>query len=311
MPTRPTSAPGEGGGAGSAGSARPDAPDAASRENEAVALEVLERRLPALAFDQVKDASLVTPQNAALEWVLYEDAFAHDWAGLAAGAEVAEMDFLQRYVAYTLYAVLTGEGWRESDLWTTAADVCDWYGATCVGEAEDAAREDAEGLGVERGLQQGGGGGSGHPRAIHTLQLANNNLYGWLPPDLAVLTSLEHLELHRNGIFGEIPPSIYDMTGLRTLFLDANRLEGPMSTAIGNLVNLEKFTLSENRMGGTIPTEIGRLTNLEMIWLYNNKNLEGPFPAEMGNLVNLSACSFVTSRLSQSPCVMSHLALPA
>ena len=207
---------------------------------EDVALSVLRINLPEESYEAVSDATFRTPQNDALNWVLYDDTWEYDWEGLAEDPPDAdaEFDFMQRYVAATLYMVFTGANWEDNTGWLSGQDVCVWYGVTCT-------------------IVQGKG-------AISILKLDNNNLRGWIPPDISVLTYLEEIEFHRNRVGGELPPHLFGMTSLKTLFLDDNRIQGTVASELGNMVNLEKLTLNSNRMEGTIPTEVGQMESLNM-----------------------------------------------
>ena len=243
---------------------RPPTPaDEESVSKEIAALSVLKSILPVESYAAVSDVNLATPQNAALDWILYEDEFMDPyWEGLSQNPpdEEAEFHFIQRYVAMTLYTVLDGVSWADNSNWKTSEDVCTWYGIDCVGEdvGEGAYQEQGNG-GRRRELQEEEREGT-----IIGLKLSQNFLDGWLPADISALTSLQHLEMHKNKIRGELPPYLYDMTSLRTLFLDDNKIEGEIPAEVGNLVNLEKLTLNENEIWGEIPVEIGLLTKLNM-----------------------------------------------
>ncbi|KAL7546763.1 hypothetical protein ACHAWF_010096 [Thalassiosira exigua] len=281
---------------------RPPASEGAA-EKEAVALAALERNVPAESYAAVADAGLATPQNEALNWVLYDDSFAYDWEGIAAGDAAAETAFVQRYALATLYAVLNGPEWDESENWRTGADVCEWYGVECVGESDGGEagagtsaralrRRDARygtlGNGNEEGADRGTRRLQLNEGAVRALRLVDNGLEGWLPPDLSSLADLEEIEMHRNKIYGEIPPHIYGMVQLTTLFLDDNRLGGTIATEIGTMQNLDKLTLNDNDFQGEISSEIGNLGKLTMLWLFNNGELGGSIPTEVGRLTNLS-----------------------
>lgn len=223
------------------------------KENAAIA--VLKKNLPEESYNAVADPDIATPQNAALNWVLYDDTFEYDWDGLALDppASDAEFNFMQRYVAVTLYTVLDGDNWENNTNWKTDAGVCTWHGIICYGDVTDEA-------GGGRRVQQQ----QTSENAIHSLLLSNNKLRGWLPADISTLTGLVGLEMHKNKIIGQLPPHLYNMTTLRTIFMDDNKLTGTIATEIGQLTNLEKFTLNENEITGSVPTEIGGLEKLSL-----------------------------------------------
>lgn len=227
---------------------------------ENAAMTIIKKNLPVESYNAVADPDIATPQNAALNWVLYDDSFEYDWEGLAQDppASDAEFNFMQRYVAVTLYTVLDGDNWENNTNWKTEVGVCKWHGIKCYGEVV------GEGGNGRRLQQQQQQKQQTRETAIHSLQLSNNLLRGWLPADISALSSLVDLEMHKNKIIGQLPPHIYNMKTLRTIFMDDNQLTGTIATEIGQLSNLEKFTLNENEMTGTVPTEIGRLEKLSM-----------------------------------------------
>ncbi|XP_056167377.1 MDIS1-interacting receptor like kinase 2-like [Syzygium oleosum] len=118
------------------------------------------------------------------------------------------------------------------------------------------------------------------------LKLANNLLFGNIPPSMADLAKLTHLDLSRNDLTGPIPASIGNLSNLNVLSLFENELSGPIPSSIGNLRNLNVLSLYNNKLSGPIPPIIGNLSNLNVLALYNNK-LSGPIPQEIGNLRSL------------------------
>jgi len=56
------------------------------------------------------------------------------------------------------------------------------------------------------------------------LDILNNNLSGWIPPDLGALTDLEVLELSRNSLTGPIPSELGTLSNLWKLQLTLNDL---------------------------------------------------------------------------------------
>jgi hypothetical protein len=237
----------------------PNGEEYVAKENAAMA--VLKRNLPEESYTAVTDPDVNTPQNAALNWVLYDDTFEYDWDGLSQDppASDAEFDFMQRYVAVTLYTVLDGDNWENNTNWKTDVGVCKWHGIKCHGDVAEEGDVEGGGRRMQQQQQQ-----PTREDAIHSLLLSNNQLRGWLPADISALSSLVDLEMHKNKIIGQLPPHIYDMTTLRTIFMDDNQLTGTIGTEIGQLTNLEKFTLNQNEITGSVPTEIGGLEKLSM-----------------------------------------------
>ena len=82
--------------------------------------------------------------------------------------------------------------------------------------------------------------------------LVHVNLSGSIPPDIALLTSLQELNLDFNSITGTIPPSIGTcLTSLREIDLRSNSLTGTLPDSFRNLENLEELFLQKNDLTGT------------------------------------------------------------
>jgi hypothetical protein len=124
----------------------------------------------------------------------------------------------------SLYNHTNGEGWVRRDGWLTTATPCSWYGVAC---------------------------NFGH---VSSLELADNGLYGDIPPKIVNLSNLVILDLSNNGLSGNIPPKIGNLTNLVDLNLSNNRLNGNIPPEIGNLTNLLNLDLTNNELSESIPT---------------------------------------------------------
>jgi Leucine-rich repeat (LRR) protein len=121
------------------------------------------------------------------------------------------------------------------------------------------------------------------------LNLFNNQLSGFIPPEIGNLTSLIQLNLNKNYLTGSIPPEIGNLTNLTNLTLYNNQLSGFIPPEIGNLTNLTNLNLFNNQLTGSIPPEIGSLTNLTNFQLSDNQ-LTGKIPESICDLdVNWSS----------------------
>jgi Leucine-rich repeat (LRR) protein len=228
---------------------------------EDVALEILRQMLPTKAYTALSDPYIDSAQSSALDFILNDDEFVYDWDGLASTPidPDAQINFIQRYTAATLFLSTQGKNWNNNEGWMGRMNVCTWFGVVCD----------------ENGL-------------VTSLSLSDNNLMGPIPADLKTLGNLHTIELHKNLLSGQIPSSLFEMNELKILYLDGNQLEGGISDSIGQMSKLEKLTLNDNQLSGDIPSTIGELDNLDMLWLYNNPAVTGNIPAEIGNCQKLS-----------------------
>jgi Leucine-rich repeat (LRR) protein len=94
------------------------------------------------------------------------------------------------------------------------------------------------------------------------------SLYGTIPTENGLLTSLEILNLDSNNVIGTIPTELCQLSNLYHLNLGHNMLTGSIPTEIGLLSNLEHLMLNSNPdMSGSVPTTITQLTSLQTTFL--------------------------------------------
>lgn len=107
----------------------------------------------------------------------------------------------ERDILIALYKATDGQHWTHNSGWLGAPGTeCDWYGVFCDDRV-------------------------GSPFVL-SLDLAQNNLAGTIPPDLGKLNGLTSLELSENKLEGTIPPELDQLTHLEWLSLVGNRLTG-------------------------------------------------------------------------------------
>lgn len=96
---------------------------------------------------------------------------------------------------------------------------------------------------------------------VKSLDLSNRDLRE-LPPEIGMLTSLEHLDLSYNYI-ETIPPEIAKLQSLKTLLLLRNEIS-QIPPELGSLPNLTLLDISHNRFTD-LPPELGKLGNLKTL----------------------------------------------
>lgn len=126
-----------------------------------------------------------------------------------------------------------------------------------------------------------------------TLNLGNNSLYGTIPLEIGLLTSLNFLYLDKNKLTSRIPFSIGNLRNLFILNLKDNKLFGSIPSSIGNMTLLTRLDLNNNNLSGSVPREIGQLESLVELKLSSN-NFTGHLPRDLclgGLLVNFTAAN--------------------
>lgn len=113
---------------------------------------------------------------------------------------------------------------------------------------------------------------------------ASNNLFsGYIPENLAKLSSLQVLDISSNDISGEISNSISSLKYLTEFNASMNRLSGEVPETIGSLPVLTILDLSKNQLHGSIPNSMSNL-KLNVLNLSFN-DLTGEIPISLQNQV--------------------------
>ena len=175
-----------------------------------------------------------------------------------AGKAIADDAASDRAALVAFYKATGGDNWKNNANWLSEKPLASWHGVSTDSE--------------ER---------------VKFLALTNNNLTGFLPPELGQLTKLEDLGLDGNQLTGFLPPELGQLTKLEDLGLGGNQLTGFLPPELGQLTKLEDLRLGINQLTGTIPPELGQLTKLERLELAINQ-LTGTIPPELGQLTKLT-----------------------
>ncbi|CAB9514965.1 Leucine Rich Repeat [Seminavis robusta] len=123
---------------------------------------------------------------------------------------------------------------------------------------------------------------------LQSIFMPKRGLEGSIPPELALLTTLEAIHWSRNDLKSYIPSSIFlELTNLKQLDLGHTMLSGTIPPTIGSLSNLIMLDFGYTTLSGKLPSELGRLTNLELFFVDESPLISGPIPSELGLLPNL------------------------
>ncbi|XP_030481483.1 receptor protein kinase CLAVATA1 [Cannabis sativa] len=119
------------------------------------------------------------------------------------------------------------------------------------------------------------------------LTIACDNLTGKLPAEMANLKSLKHLNISNNAFSGIFPGEItLGMTELEVLDIYDNSFTGPLPVEIVGLKKLKHLHLGGNYFSGSIPENYSEIQSLMYLGL-NGNSLTGKFPASLALLQNL------------------------
>mmetsp|Transcript_3203 Transcript_3203/g.5509 ORF Transcript_3203/g.5509 Transcript_3203/m.5509 type:complete len:813 (-) Transcript_3203:226-2664(-) len=211
----------------------------------------------------------VSPQTQAAMW-LSSDPEAQTYS---------DQKLIQQYVLATLYYSTNGDNWKSSTSWLVeGSDECTWWGIGCNSDG-----------------------------GIRSIDLANDNLSGPLPPEIHLLSdTLEEAFLNANEISSSIPSSIGRLKSLKRLQLTGNRLTGILPSSLGEMTILRNFSVKNNQLIGTLP-ELGSLSLLRNFDVSKN-GITGTIPSSLSGMASLVSLHLSDNMLEGTiPAAMSQL----
>lgn len=141
----------------------------------------------------------------------------------------------QRDALIAFYNATNGDEWIDNTNWCSDRPISEWYGVRCES--------------------------NGGNEEVVGIYMPDNNLSGYLPPEIGDLYSIVDLYLDGfgiNQIGGSIPKEIGKLKRLRQLYLGNNRLTGSIPVELCEL-NLDVCYLSGNQLSGQYPPELAKL----------------------------------------------------
>jgi PKD repeat protein len=118
------------------------------------------------------------------------------------------------------------------------------------------------------------------------LELADNQLNGFLPNSLGQLSYLQEINMSQNAIWGALPDCITRLKALTRLNLSSNNIQNILPADLNQLSKLTHLILSHNQFYGRIPDTISQLTLLKQLYL-NHNQLIGNIPADFAQMKSL------------------------
>ncbi|WCJ28020.1 Receptor kinase-like protein Xa21 [Euphorbia peplus] len=136
--------------------------------------------------------------------------------------------------------------------WSLSTPICSWVGVSC---------------------------GVRHER-VTSLNLANMDLKGSIPPSVGRLSFLVLFNISSNQFNGHLPQELSNLRRLRMIDFSNNKLTGVVPSWIGNLSGLQSLYLSHNSFSGSLPLRLFNFSSLQNLVLKYN-NLSGSLPDEL------------------------------
>ena len=140
------------------------------------------------------------------------------------------MPLSDREILEILYQQTGGENWTDATNWLGNEPLDEWFGV----EADDSG-------------------------SVTHLSLAENNLVGSIPLELAGLGDLLVLDIRGNVLAGRVPSDLGALKQVRELLLSNNALEGRVPGYIGYMTGLRYLDIGTNELAGVVPGSFARL----------------------------------------------------
>ena len=140
------------------------------------------------------------------------------------------MPLSDREILEILYQQTGGENWTDATNWLGNEPLDEWFGV----EADDSG-------------------------SVTHLSLAENNLVGSIPLELAGLGDLLVLDIRGNALSGRVPSDLGALKQVQDLLLSDNALEGRVPGYIGYMTGLRYLDIGTNELAGVVPGSFARL----------------------------------------------------
>lgn len=242
-----------------------------------------------------------SPQSRALRWMIYEDS-------LRLPLPLDRNDpFVQRYVVAVLVFALTNAKTKTSISQENLRDAYDLLSGTHECEWK---MVDAEGVttGIVCGsnstsitdilFPKAGLNGELPPEMEHLnhlvkVDMSGDQIHGRLP----VMPYLTNLDLAYNQLTGYLPDHFSEMTRLQVLSLSENALQGSIPHKFAALTDLKILALNGNQLTGGLE-ELYSLSKLEELYLFSNSFEDRLSNGSFRELLNLKVIDMNNNRLS-------------
>lgn len=176
----------------------------------------------------------------------------------------------QEQALLLLRAALDPQG-KVEDQWTPSTDPCTWEGIGC--DATGAVNSiNLAGKGLEGQLPTDSGLWA-KLNTVKDINLSNNQIDGYLPPEMSAASSLEYVSIRNNGLASVLPDSWSSLANLKGVDLAQNQLFGDLPAGWGSLNGLSALDLSSNNFQGTFPPTWSTLTSLEALSVAGNAGM--------------------------------------
>jgi hypothetical protein len=256
--------------------------------------------MPSVLPEWNETASSCTAENQALLWLS---------SGINNGGETTNLLRLQRFALAFLYVAQGGTEWRENIGWLSEQAVCDWINVECddnsyvrflnlngnrlrgqVSPIPSTRRFRVNRCSVLTffSLNPQLSEAAALLNAIDGFFVAQNDLFGSIPPSYCGSSSLRSIDFSSNTLSGEIPP-LSESNPLTSLNLESNSLSGLVPPGLVNANNLTSFNVALNALSGTLPNGLFDLPLTELAIGGNLFN--GTLPDDLRKATTLTSLS--------------------
>jgi hypothetical protein len=213
-----------------------------------------------------------TPQYFAWEWLSKHPNITY----------LPEWRKRQLFALSTFFYAFEGESWNPliADRWMDyTKDECLWF-SSGFGYFED-------GKYIEWSMEAHGYSqvepcnGVGEFIQVNLQDLQMSGLQPFVPPETALLTSLQAVQLYLNDLEAPLPDlfptELCLMSTLDEIWICTNNVTGYIPSELGLMTNLKVLDINTNSFSGPLPSELVLMTSLQLLDLHNN-GLSGRIP---------------------------------
>ena len=158
-----------------------------------------------------------------------------------------------------------------SSSWDPSESACSWEGVSCD-ESGSVTELNLQGLELQGQLPLDENLWS-TLSSLQNVNLANNQVSGFLPPQLSAVEDLEYISVRGNNLESPLPSSWSELSNVRGIDVGNNNLYGDLPSDWSDLNSLVALDLSGNDFSGEIPESWNTLPNLEAFSVADNQGL--------------------------------------
>jgi Leucine rich repeat len=224
------------------------------------------------------------PEQKALQWLIEKDP-------LQLSPDHDDQRIQQRYALLTFWWSMKekNQQWFNTSGWLLDPDECTWYGLTCNHNSTVVVLPDTN---IATATNNSNTRIDELFHYVVAIDLINNNLQGYIPSDIGLLSHLQRIDLSHNALLGTLPDTIGHWTSIQNvtignLYPDVFGLRGSIPPTVGNWRGPMILDLFGNIITGTLPLSMSNWTTVLKLDM-NGNDLSGTIPSFIALWLNIT-----------------------